>query len=297
MPCTTSQLDLLRTVGKQRLFATAILLLALTACSKQSEDGMITQRLAPPVDTKIMSAESLMESHKLPGDTLAYSHEVNVELDGALIPKRVEALRESCVAAKDACSVVNMQSSNDKFSISAEITLRLAPEKVSDMTALAAKGATITSRHSAAEDLGASIKDNEQRLIALKKYRDQLNSVLARKDINPDQLIALSRELATTQSQIEELSMDRSKIQQRIDTELLTVRMVTPDQQRVNQETPIKDAFSRFGANFRYAIASVISFIAGFIPWLIVLVPGFAALRWLWMRTGRLFGRSTITKQ
>jgi predicted nucleic acid-binding Zn-ribbon protein len=201
------------------------------------------------------------------------------------------------MAKKDACSVISLLSTNDKYHVSAEITLRLAPEKVTEISALAAKDATITSRHTAADDLGSTIRDNQQRLTALQKYRDQLNSVLARKDINPDQLIALARELATTQSQIEELSMNRSNIQQRIDTELLTIRLTTPDPRLVNQETPIKDALARCGTNFEYAIAEVISFIAGFIPWSIVLVSGFAALRWSWIRFGRRVGRSAIPKQ
>lgn len=284
-------------VWKQPLLVAVAMLLTLTACSKHADDEMVTGAMAAPIDTRLVAeVRPAVVSRKLPGDMLAYSHEINIELDGGLIPARVEALRANCAATKDACSVINLQSANDKYHISAEITLRLAPEKVTEMSTLAAKDATITSQHSTAEELGTATKENEQRLAALKKYREQLDAMLARKDINPDQLIALSRELATTQSQIEELSMDRSRIQRRIDTELLTVRLATPDLRRVNQETPIKDAVARFGANFRYAIAEVISFVAGFIPWLLVLVPGFAATRWLWIRLGRRFGRSTIAK-
>lgn len=297
MPCMKDQSGLLS--GRKRtLFSALTLLLALSACSKSSHYAVSAEQKAAPIATKIIAEQSpFSTSQRLPGDNLAYSHEINIELASDLIPARVEALRANCSASKGACSVIDLQSTNDKYHISAEITLRLAPPKVAEISALAAKDATITSQHSAAEELGTAIKENEQRLIALKKYRDQLHSVLARKDINPDQLIALSRELATTQSQIEELSMDRSKIQQRIDTELLTVRLTTPIQLRVDQQTPIKDALSDFGMNFRYAIAAVISFIAGFIPWLIVIVPGFAALRWLWIRVGRRFGRSTMPKQ
>jgi hypothetical protein len=257
---------------------------------------MVAQQ-AKPVDTKLVTEVSTPGTTRSPGEMLAYSHEINIELSGDLIPARVEVLHQSCVTKKDACSVINLQSTKDKYHVSAEITLRLAPETVNELSALAAKDATIISRHTAADDLGAAIRDNQQRLIALQKYREQLSSVLARKDINPDQLIALSRELATTQSQIEELSMDRSKIQQRIDTELLTIRLTAPDPRLVDEETPIKDALARFGANFGYAIAEVISFIAGFIPWLVVLVPGFAALRWLWIYMGRRLGKRPASKE
>lgn len=286
-----TQLSFFHSPGKRRIFSILFFLLLLAACSQQPEDGVVAvDMVAQAIETKFIEAP--IESSKSPDDTLAYTHDVYVELDGKLIPARLESLRSSCVALKSACTVMSMESRGDRYSVTAGIGLRLSPEKVSDMTALAAKDATITSKQSAAEDLASSIKDNEKRLASLAKYREQLNNVLARKDINPDQLIAVSKELATTQSQIEELSMDRSKIQQRIDTELLTIRLSSPDSQRSTQQTPIKDAFLRFGTNFSFAVAAVIEFIAGFVPWLLVIVPGIAALRWAWRRFGKIFGRS-----
>ncbi|HEY2403759.1 MAG TPA: hypothetical protein VGI23_25625, partial [Steroidobacteraceae bacterium] len=77
----------------------------------------------------------------------------------------------------------------------------------------------------------------------------------------------------------------------RIDTELLTLNLNVPQETLVAQHTPVRDALKSFATDFNEAIAQVIRFIAGLIPWLVVIVPGIVLLRLLWHAVGRWLAR------
>ena len=111
------------------------------------------------------------------------------------------------------------------------------------------------------------------------------------KDIKIDQLITVSKELATVQSQIDSLATERANLRRRIDTELLTINLSLPSQAYAAEQSPVLDAFRSFGADIKSAIADVIRFVAVLLPWLVIVVPGIILLRVFWRWISRWIAR------
>jgi hypothetical protein len=72
---------------------------------------------------------------------------------------------------------------------------------------------------------------------------------------------------------------------------LLTLNLNVPIETLTARRTPIHDAFVSFTSDFGDAIAQVIRFIAGLIPWLVIIVPGLVLLRLLWHAVSRWLAR------
>lgn len=107
------------------------------------------------------------------------------------------------------------------------------------------------------------------------------------KDIKIEQLIVASKELSSVNSQIDTLSAQRANLQRRVDTELLTLNLDLPPLAYAAELSPVRDALRSFGTDLREGIASVISFVAILLPWLVIIVPGVFLLRLLWRVAGR----------
>src|SRR4029079_16828005 len=105
------------------------------------------------------------------------------------------------------------------------------------------------------------------------------------------QLIAVSKELATVQSQIDSLNSQHANLRRRIDTELLTISLSLPTQEYSADQSPVKDALRYFGSDFREAVGMVIRFLAVLVPWLVIWLPGLFLLRLFWGWIGRVIAR------
>jgi len=53
----------------------------------------------------------------------------------------------------------------------------------------------------------------------------------------------------------------------------------------------VRDALRSFGADFREAIGTVITFLAVLLPWLVIIVPGLVLLRLFWRWISRWIAR------
>jgi hypothetical protein len=173
--------------------------------------------------------------------------------------------------------------------------MRLAPNGVDSLIAVASKDAKVTMRNTHAEDLAEPVADTERQLSLLTTHRARLDELMKSKNLTVDQLITVSRELATVQTQIEQFSSTRANLRRRIDTDLLTINITVPPLDISAAQSPVSDAFRSFGIEMKQAFAQVITFVAVLLPWLLVLIPGLFALRWLWRRAGRSLRRRDPT--
>jgi hypothetical protein len=169
--------------------------------------------------------------------------------------------------------------------------MRLAPSGVETFVSAAAKSGKITGRGTHAEDLAEPVSDTERQLSLLTTHRDRLSELTKDRSLKVDQVIAISKELSSVQTEIETVSNTRANLQRRIDTELLTIELSIPWAENAAQRTSIKDALNAFGTEFTDAIAQVIRFIAALIPWLVVIVPGLIFIRMFWRAIGRWLER------
>ncbi len=159
---------------------------------------------------------------------------------------------------------------------------------------MAGEGGEITSRNTHAEDLAEPIADTERQLALLTTHRDRLAEFMKSKDIKVEQLITVSKELASTQSQIDSLGSQRANLRRRVDTELLTINLSLPRQAYEAEQSPVRDAFRSFGSNLRDALADVIRFVAALLPWLVVVLPGLILLRLFWRWITRWLARREL---
>jgi hypothetical protein len=225
-------------------------------------------------------------------DSLAYEHTLAVELPEQSVADRIKEVRSACETRKDfACTVLDVAFRTQLEVPSGQVRMRLAPTAIEPMVEISARGGRIISRNTHAEDLAEPIADTDRQLALLSSHRDRLDEFLQRKDLKVEQVIELSKEVSSSQTQIDALRAQRANLQRRIDTELLTIELSPPIGTEATRQTPLADAVRSFGSDLREAIAQVIRFIAFLLPWLIVIVPGIVLLRLFWRWITRWLAR------
>lgn len=83
------------------------------------------------------------------------------------------------------------------------IRMRVAPTAVEPLIQIAARGGEVTLRSTHAEDLAEPVADTERALAMLTSQREQLESFTKTKRLPVDQLITVTKELASLQTQID----------------------------------------------------------------------------------------------
>jgi hypothetical protein len=258
----------------------------LTGCQKRPTE------LVAMAEAPMMAAGAVAASQVQRKDTLAYEHSVAIELDGKLLPDRLREIESACAAGKPAeCTVLEVSLRSRKDVYSGLIKMRIAPQGVDSTIEAASLGGKLMSRSTQAEDLAQPIADTQQQLALMTTHRDRLAEIMKSKDLKIEQLITVSKELATVQTQIDALGTQQAQLRRRVDTDLLTIHLSPPDGAYQSQQTPIRDALRVFGSNFRDAVSQVITFIAFLLPWLVILLPALLLLRLFWSWAGRWLAR------
>ncbi|HEX4648761.1 MAG TPA: DUF4349 domain-containing protein [Steroidobacteraceae bacterium] len=216
------------------------------------------------------------------GNSLAYEHAVTVQLAPALIPARMKELQAACAARDSACTLLDVSLRAERGIPSGSVRLRVAPAAVDALIDAAAKDGEVVSRSTHAEDLAEPVADTERQLAMLGAHRARLEEFARSKELKVDQLIAVSKELSSVQTEIDGLNTQRANLRRRIDTELLSIELAPPFAAYGAEQTPVRDALRSFGTDFLRAIGQVISFLAMLLPWLVIAVPGLILLRILW---------------
>jgi hypothetical protein len=255
-------------------------LLALVGCSHHEVAAVGALQL------RTAATEASVQQRRA-GD-LAYEHTVNIELDGADLASRVRAIQAACTTDKQfGCTVLEVSVRSADQLPSGMLRLRLAPAGVDTFVSAASKGGKITDRTTHAEDLAQPVADNERQLAMLTTHRDRLMQFMNDRSLKVDQLITVSKELASAQSQIETLSNTQANLRRRIDTELLSLQLSVPSNVIAAARTPVAEAVRSFRMDFTDAVAQVIRFVAALIPWLVVIIPGIILVRMFWRAVGR----------
>jgi len=147
----------------------------------------------------------------------------------------------------------------------------------------AAKGKMINNSVSA-EDLTRQILDTDARLKAQTTLRDRLQGLLATRDAKLNDLLALERELARVQAQIESATTTLNLLRKRVSMSVVNISYNSQNV-AVSQSAlaPIGRALKGFIGRFSSGLANVINFLAAILPWFIlVILPGLWLLRRWW---------------
>jgi hypothetical protein len=219
------------------------------------------------------------------GSSLAYEHTVAIALSPSLIPTRMSALREACVNASIVrCDLLRFEETAGD-SPSGLLVLRLAPEGVEPIVALAADGGVIGSHLTRAEDLAEPVADMERRREQLETQRSILHEFRSRKDLSVADMLSIARELSLLESQLAEVERGGAALGRRVETNLLTVRYTSDGEH--DRWSRISTAVGESADSFIDGAIEAIELAAFGLPFVLLAFPVALLWRWLWRRATR----------
>lgn len=230
---------------------------------------------------------------------LAYSYNYTFALPSRSVAATAKSHAQLCLDAGPAkCQVLSSSTSSENSDyVNAYLRLRAEPTWLETFKAQMqssvdeAKG-EMTNSGVSAEDLTRSILDTDARLKAQTTLRTRLEGLLETRDAKLPDLLALERELARVQGEIESATTRLNVLRKRVSMSTVDVNYQSK-QVAVSQGAfaPIARAIKGFVGDFSRGLASVIEFFAAILPWLLlVILPG------LWLLRRILRGRKIKTK-
>lgn len=222
------------------------------------------------------------------GQMLAYAYDATLILPPETVGDVMAAHRDACASAGPAaCQVLSATLyAEDADRVSAALSFRAAPDYTSAFRAgLAgeanALGGRLTEESQQVEDLTRQVLDLRARLDAQRTLRDRLAGLLARDGSEVADLLAVEKELARVQGEIESMVSQLRYLEGRVSMNTMTMdyrsipRAFTPSKRQ-----PLLDAVRDFFGILAESLASLIRFVAAALPWFLVGVP----LAWLTVR-------------
>jgi hypothetical protein len=258
--------------------------LLVAGCEKQ---GAMTSAAAPM--SKEMAAEAASTNGKDRRATLATTRHVDMQVAPDAIASLFTATQAACVAdAASACVVLASHLDTGDYA-RAELTLRAAPAGIARLLAKLHADGGFVGESANSQDLASPIVDTERQIAMAREYRDSPLALRAKGGNDIKALMSVNEELARVQSQLESATGERAHLQQRIDTETLTVAIAGNGERATHAWRSISQSLHEFGAHLADAAAAAITFVAYAIPWAFVLLPLAWLVRrlWSWARRRR----------
>lgn len=220
------------------------------------------------------------------GSFLAYEHQVGIRLASERIDTQLAAARDACLQDRfGQCDLIAIQQSGDSQMRNAHLVVRIAPDGVEKLVALAAEGGQLQSRSTQAEDLAQAVSDNQQLRGRLEREYQTLQSFQSRKDMNVADLLALAKATAEVEQQLQAARQDSAQQQRRIATNLLTLDF-SSEYQPSGRWSRIGKAFGNSLDDLTDGSVNAIQAAAYGLPMLVVLLIAGLILRWLWRKLG-----------
>lgn len=266
------------TVNGRPLRAMFLLLPLLAACAPAPNNS--AQYDLP------MAGAALPGSAQAARQLLTITHRYTIRVPSA----ETEAIQQKHLAecVRLGCSVLSTSIDRaNEGRIGARTSVRIKPESFDAFAAvLAAPPAQIIMHAQSAEDITAPIVDAERRLEAKTVLRDRLTAMLRDQTVKTAaDLIAIERELAQAQSEIEAITAQRDSLRTRTDTIRIDISYVGAARQIGGADlSPIYQASNAINQTAVNSVSWLIWFIAAAVPWLPLIAV-------VWWGTRRLMRR------
>lgn len=226
---------------------------------------------------------------------IAYTYQRTVAAPTARVEEVMNAHRAACEkAGPSQCYVVSSSISGlGTESVGAQLQIKAAPSWVKPFLgglpgSLKAYDATVESTQENSEDLTTQIVDTSARLNAKKVLRDRLEKLLKDRPGQLKDLLAVERELADVQGEIDATESVLARMKLRVSMSDLTIAYqprVSPASKSVWR--PLSEAFGSFFSEFASALGDMVVFVARLLPWL----PVIAGVGWFFVWLFRWFRR------
>lgn len=227
---------------------------------------------------------------------MAYRYNYDFALPVASVPVTVDRHAQLCLdAGPKLCQIISRSTQEyNPDTVSASLQLRAEPKWLESYTrtildSVDEADGKMTSSSVSAEDLTRQILDVDARLSAQITLRDRLTALLETRNAELPDLLALERELARVQGDIESATSRLKALRQRVGMSILTINYQTQTRAVSSSAvSPIGRALKQFVSTLSEGFASVISFVAVLLPWfLLIILPGVFVLRWMLRRRNR----------
>lgn len=262
-----------------------LVMLGLAACGDSGPSSVesASYGAAAPAAKMVAREESAADvadgGHDLSA-MLAYEHHAGIQLPADLIPGRLQQVQAACAESRfGACVVLNVnQQGGERPSASA--TLRIVPDGVEPMIALAGEDARLGNRSTHAEDLAVAVRDNAQVQDRLQREMERLQQFQQRPDLAVSDMISLSERIASVEAQLESAAQRDAQYRRRINTQLLTLNFQPPSVQTSRSEVgqALRDVVSLLSLGTAWTIRTA-ALLTPVVLALVVLVAVIRAIR------------------
>ncbi|MEP3655392.1 MAG: DUF4349 domain-containing protein [Litorimonas sp.] len=245
--------------------------------------------------TKVVNGREVVndDSADPAGVFLAYRYGYGLVMPSASVKPTADKHMQICRdAGTSKCQIIGSNTNNySEEDIRANLSLRAEPEWlqtfVTGMKAdIAEIDGRIESENTSVEDLTRAILDTDARLKAQTTLRTRLENLLATRDAKLPDLLALERELARVQAEIESATANLKALRARVSMSVVNLSY-TSERVAVSRSSvsPIGEALKDFVGIVSEGLAGVIRFLAALLPWMIfIIIPGLFLSRWFWRR-------------
>ena len=275
------------------LIATA---LALGACSAKDEpqaESAPARDAAPEMSAKMMAgAPAPMAAAAGGGEALsprhiAVSHALEVVVPAAQITEAWKAVADTC--AKLDCEVLSSSVRKELRDQpgGAELEMRVNPKDAPQLLGQIDGVGRVASHNTSSEDKTAQVVDVEAHIKNRTEFRDSLRALLQQPGANRklSDVLEIQQTLSQTQAELDSHATQLKLLMQQTTRQHVQVAFrpeVTLTEGRA--ANPIWTALRDAGQVMADSVASLITLVAAFIPWLVLLVPLVWGLRraWAW---------------
>jgi len=256
--------------------------LSLAACGNKSE----RDKQARFDSYRIAQAPAAFSETRKAGsgeqNFLAYEHSITLEVDETGLRPLYDRIIDTCRSDKViTCTVLDASLSSAQY-LSAEIRLRAKSEGTKKLIGLASDGARVLRQSTHVEDLAKPIIEGDKRLAMLEDYRKRLLELQAKPGNNADALIKIAEKIASIQSDLEHAAGEKAFMMDRVNLETLNISLSARGSRSF--WAPIADSLREFPSNFSTGISAAIVAIAYAVPWAILALIAFFAIRFSWRR-------------
>ena len=253
---------------------------------------------APQAMRKVASTQTFVTDQSgAPADIaqsyLAYRYGYGLVMPSVSVKTTADKHMQICRdAGPSLCQVTGSNSHNySEENIRANLSLRAEPEWLQQFISgmksdVAEVDGRVENENTSVEDLTRSILDTDARLKAQKTLRSRLENLLETRDAKLPDLLALERELARVQAEIESATANLKALRARVSMSIVNINY-TSEQVAVSRSSvsAIGYALKDFVRIVSEGLAGVIRFVATMLPWMIfIIIPGLFLLRWFWRR-------------
>jgi hypothetical protein len=217
--------------------------------------------------------------------TLTREHRVVVDIPEAQLESGFQRVAARCTSdTAHHCTILQSDLASGDAP-SGIIKLRIDPEGVENLIALAAAQGKLERRSTRVQDLADAIADTQAHIDMLTSYRKQLLELQAKTGTNVDAAIKIASELSTVQTNLERANGEAANQSKRTTTDVVNIELVVAEHRAFWR--PVREAFRDFLGNLSTGVSQAITAVAYIVPWLFVVLPGLYLIRFLWRRRGK----------